>query len=78
MFSGGIKRDQWHEMGYWLDIFRKVGIGVFLYSCMFLHYLVWRGDYFFMYVGHAAVAYFNVVFTEQLVKFLLSRIVLVN
>ena len=29
-------------------------------------------------VEHAAVAYFNVVFTEQLVKFLVSRKVLIN
>ena len=29
-------------------------------------------------VGHAAVAYFNVVFIEQLVKFVVSREVLIN
>ena len=70
---------------YWLDIFRCVDIGVFLYWCMFLqHYLL--GDcYFFVmrinyvfHVGHAALAYFNVVFIEQLVKFVVSREVLIN
>ena len=42
-------------------------------------------DYFFImcvnyafHVGHAAVAYFNVVFIEQLVKFVLWREVLIN
>ena len=70
---------------YWLDIFRWVGIGVFLYSCMFLQYYLLGIDYFFVmrinyvfHVGHAAVAYFNVVFIEQLVKFVVSREVLIN
>ena len=78
----------WYLLGighYWLDIFHWVGIGVFLYSCMFLQYYL-LGDWLFFvmrinyvfHVGHAAVAYFNVVFIEQLLKFVVSREVLIN
>ena len=45
----------------------------------------WRVDYFFVmcinYVfhsGHTAVLYLNVVFIEQLVKFVVQRKVLIN
>ena len=59
-------------------------MGVSLCSFMYLQcYLL--GDYsFFMrmnyvfHVGHAAVAYFNFVFIEQLLKFVVSREVLFN
>ena len=47
--------------------------------------IFWGIDYFFVKrinyvfnVGHAAVAYFNAVFIEQLVKFVVSREVLIN
>ena len=47
--------------------------------------IFWGIDYFFVmrvnyvfHVGHANVAYFNVVFIEQLVKFVVSREVLIN
>ena len=47
--------------------------------------ICWGIDYFFVmrvnyvfHVGHAAVAYFNVVFTEQLAKFVVSRKVLIK
>ena len=69
---------------YWLGIFLWVGIGVFLYSYMFLQYHL-LGDwlffcyaYYVFHVEHAAVAYFNVVFIEELVKFVVSREVLIN
>ena len=39
--------------------------------------LIMRINYAF-HVGHAAVACFNVVFIEQLVKFVVSREVLIN
>ena len=41
------------------------------------YFFVMRINYVF-HVGHAAVAYFNVVFIEQLVKFVVSREVLIN
>ena len=76
----------WYLLGiahYWLDIFRWVGIGVLLYSCMFLQYYLLRNYFFVMrinyvfHVEHAAAAYFNVVFIEQFVKFVVSREVLI-
>ena len=52
------------------------------YSC---NIILLRVDYLFVvrinyvfHVGHTAVAYCNVVFIEQLVKFVVSRKVLVN
>ena len=52
---------------------------------VFRNIIFWGIDYFFVmrvnyvfHVGHAAVAYFNVVFIEQLVQFVLSREVLIN
>ena len=41
------------------------------------HLFVMRINYVF-HVGHAAVAHFNVVFIEQLVKFVVSRKILIN
>ena len=47
--------------------------------------MFWGIDYFFVmrikyvfHVGHAAVAYFDVVFIEELVKFVVSREVFIN
>ena len=47
--------------------------------------ILWRIDDFFVmrikyvfHVGHATVTYFNVVFIEQLIKFVVSRKVLIN
>ena len=47
--------------------------------------IFWGIDYFFamrinyvFHVGHAAAAYFNVVFIEQFVKFVVSREVVIN
>ena len=47
--------------------------------------IFWGIDYFFVmrinyvfHVGHAAVAYFNVVFIEEVLKFVVSREVLIN
>ena len=49
-----------------------MGIGVFLYSCMFLQYYLLEGWLFFyvyiFHVGHSAVAYFNVE-SEKLFKY---------
>ena len=42
----------WYWLGighYWLDIFRWVDIGVFLYSCMFLQYYLFGDWLFFCY-----------------------------
>ena len=51
----------------------------------FCNIIFWRIDHFFVmrinylfHVGHAAVPYFNVVFTKQLVKFVTSKKVLIN
>ena len=70
---------------YWLDIFSKVAL-LFSYavacSC---NIIFWRVDYLFamrinyvFHVEHAAVTYFNAVFTEELVKFVLSKKVFIN
>ena len=47
--------------------------------------IFWRVDYLFVirinfvfHVGHAALAYFNAAFIEQLVKFAVSRKALIN
>ena len=52
------------------------------FSC---NIMFWGIDYFFVmrikyvfHVGHAAVAYFDVFFIEELVKFVVSREVLIN
>ena len=48
----GFLRLLWYLLGighYWLDLFRWVGIGVFLYSCMFLQYYLFGDLSFFCY-----------------------------
>ena len=72
---------------------RHIGKTFFVKWALVLSYTIacpcniffWRVDYlFFMcinyafHVGHAAAAYFNVVFTEQLVHFVVPRKVLIN
>ena len=66
----------WYLLGivhYWLDIFRWVGKGVFLYSSMFLQYYLLGIDYFFVmrinyhfHVGHADVAYITLFLSNNL------------
>ena len=62
----------------WAFVFSYTGVC----SC---NVILWRIDYFFVmrikyvfHVGHATVTYFNVVFIEQLIKFVVSRKVLIN
>ena len=60
-----------------------MGIGVFYAVACSCNIIFW-GIIFLLcvliafHVGHAAVTYFNVVFVEQLVKFVVSSEVLIN
>ena len=60
--------------GHWCFLIQLHVLAILSFGGLFF---IMRINYVF-HVGHAAVAYFNVVFIEQLVKFVVSREVLIN
>ena len=79
----------WLDIFCWVGIcvflYSCMFLQYYLFYLSYLEYYLYYLDYFLLciinyvfHVGHAAVAYFNVVFIEQLVNFVVSREVLIN
>ena len=62
--------------GHWCFFIQLHVLAILTFGGLII-FFVMRVNYVF-HVGHAAVAYFNVVFIEPFVKFVVSREVLIN